>query len=280
MFALSLLLACILIAAWPLLKLPSIRPLLAGAAGSGCMALGATLVGLVTSGFLQMPLAASTANAAENLPTVEKSTPSKSPDATSSDPEIESTSPDTVVIPLGRPDWVEKEPNLSGEVHTIAVSSGPFKRESDCSRALAKEMVKATREYIVDQLGSDLAAQFIRYDAATIQKRFVKPSNIYHEEITVSFGTMHQTHALLEFDVKFRKELEGRWAKVRGASRLSQLGLFAGAGLLLIGSIFGYFRLDNATRGYYTGRLQFVTAAAILAVVGAGAVVAQWITWL
>ena len=59
-----------------------------------------------------------------------------------------------------------------------------------------------------------------------------------------------------------------------------RLGLFAGAALLLLASVFGYFRLDNATRGYYTGRLQFMTAAAILAVVGAGAVLAQWIHWL
>jgi hypothetical protein len=39
-------------------------------------------------------------------------------------------------------------------------------------------------------------------------------------------------------------------------------------------------RLDNATRGYYTGRLQFMTAATILGVIGAGAVLAQWIHWL
>jgi hypothetical protein len=61
---------------------------------------------------------------------------------------------------------------------------------------------------------------------------------------------------------------------------LTQLGLFAGAGLLLIGSIFSYFRLDNATRGYYTGRLQFLTAAAILAVIGGGVFAARWIHWL
>jgi len=67
---------------------------------------------------------------------------------------------------------------------------------------------------------------------------------------------------------------------VRATSRLAQTGLLSGGVLLLLGSIFGYFRLDNATRGYYTGRLQFMTAAAILAVVGAGAVLAQWIHWL
>ena len=42
---------------------------------------------------------------------------------------------------------------------------------------------------------------------------------------------------------------------IRANSRLTQLGLFAGAGLLFLGSVFGYFRLDNATRGYYTGSL-------------------------
>jgi hypothetical protein len=47
-----------------------------------------------------------------------------------------------------------------------------------------------------------------------------------------------------------------------------------------LGSVFGYFRLDNATRGYYTGRLQFMAAAAILAIVGAGALLGRWITWL
>ena len=46
------------------------------------------------------------------------------------------------------------------------------------------------------------------------------------------------------------------------------------------GSVFSYFRLDNATRGCYTGRLQFLTAAAILAVIGGGVFAARWIHWL
>ena len=45
-------------------------------------------------------------------------------------------------------------------------------------------------------------------------------------------------------------------------------------------AVFGYFRVDNATRGYYTGRLQFLSAAAILAIVGAGVFCARWIYWL
>ena len=38
-------------------------------------------------------------------------------------------------------------------------------------------------------------------------------------------------------------------------------------GVLLLALMFGYFKLDTATKGYYTGRLQMGLAAAILAVV-------------
>lgn len=298
MLAMMLLIACLVVAGWPLFTHPRIRPLLTGAAGSTCMLIGATTAGLTAGGIFQLPALTGELYAFDNHPAVERAAdlPATESSATESsatessapklstpkaaDPQIESTSPDQVVIPPGRPEWVEKEPNLNGAVHTIAVSSGPFKTETECRRALDKELVKATRNYIVEQLGSDLAAQFIQYDARTIRQRLLKPSNIYNEEITVSFGPMHQTHAVLEFDSKFRKQLSTRWDKVRGASRLTQAGLFAGAALLLVGSIFGYFRTDNATRGYYTGRLQFMTAAAILAILSAGVVVARFITWL
>ena len=67
---------------------------------------------------------------------------------------------------------------------------------------------------------------------------------------------------------------------IRKGTLTPDFGLFSGGVLLLVGSIFSYFRLDNATRGYYTGRLQFLMAAAILAIVGAGALVSRWIVWL
>src|SRR5205085_5286398 len=129
-------------------------------------------------------------------------------------------------------------------------------------------------------LGREVAPQLLRYDARTIRKRFLKDENKYHDVARYSVGWMHENFALLEFGPEFRNELDRRWTQVRATSRLAQTGLVSGAGLLLLGSIFGYFRLDNATRGYYTGRLQFMTAAAILAIVGAGAVLAQWIHWL
>lgn len=188
--------------------------------------------------------------------------------------------PEGVVIPHGRPSWVESPPMHVGEVHTSAVSSGPFARIQDCWHALDQELVKATDEYINEHLGQSYASQFINYDAKTIRTRFLKPENIYHEQIVVSIGPMHQVHALLEFKPEFRSELDGRWAQFTRFSRLTQVGLGAFAVLALLGVVFGYFRLDNATRGYYTGRLQFLTAAAILAIVGVGVVAARWVVWM
>ena len=65
-----------------------------------------------------------------------------------------------------------------------------------------------------------------------------------------------------------------------GACRLLQTGLGAGMALLVLSTLFGYFKLDTATRGYYTLRLQFATAGAILAIVAVSLIVANWIPWL
>ena len=163
---------------------------------------------------------------------------------------------------------------MTGDAQQYAVSSEPWHSKTEARRKLDEALVAQTTDYITEHLGSSLATKFpsLHYDAKTIRQRFVKSENIYDETIiSPSVGPMHQLHALLEFGPSFRDELDEKWAEVCATSRLFQAGLFSGAGLLLLASVFGYFRLDNATRGYYTGRLQFLTAAAILAVVGAGA---------
>jgi hypothetical protein len=281
---------CALVAAWPLLRLKQFRPALAGVTGSTCIGGGIAVIALLAGGFIELPQlalgSAALADEVESTPAdaEEAETSSSAPAAGSGasagdDPVIEAS--DELVIPPGRPEWVEAEPVLAGKLHTVAVSSGPFARSADCKRALDEQIVKAASDYIAEQLDSELARQLLRYDARTLRERFIRSDNVYHEVITtVSVGPMHQSHVLLEFGPDFRDEIERRWASVTATSRLSQVGLFAGGMLLLLGSVFSYFRLDNATRGYYTGRLQFLTAAAILAVVGAGALISRWITWL
>jgi len=274
-------LACLAIAAWPLLFLPRVRPLVARASGTGCICLGATVMGLVTSGFLPAVADDKPAEAAASKNTAEAPRAEAKRLAAEADPQIEAAA-DTVEIPPGRPSWVGSEPNTRGKVHAVAVSSGPYKKEGQAKRALDEAIEKATSDYIADQLGSERAALLLRYDAGTIKKRYLKDTNKYHDIARYSepVGEMHEHFALLEFGPEFRAELDERWTKVKATSRVLQTGLVSGAALLLLASVFGYFRLDNATRGYYTGRLQFMTAAAVLAVVGAGVIMARYIAWL
>ncbi|MCI0360189.1 MAG: hypothetical protein L0211_17060, partial [Planctomycetaceae bacterium] len=192
------------------------------------------------------------------------------------------TLPDgTIQIPAGRPWWVKEDakPVLTGSIHSIPVTSGPHKLTRDAQRGLEEALKRATDEYVADQLKSPLAANFVSYSLDSIQDRFVKQT--YNETLNfASVGLMEQRHALLQFDDGFRAELRHHWVGRIAESRLYQAGLIAAASLLLLGSVFSYFRLDNATRGYYTGRLQFMTAAAILAIIAFGAVAAFHFTWL
>jgi len=231
---------------------------------------------------LVLPLTCAVVTRADDKP-AEAAQPAELAEAIASgEPVVETT----VVIPPGRPKWVGSEPNLRGKIHSIAVSSGPYAVDAQSRKALDEEIVKATDNYIAEQLGSETAPKLLHlrwpedYSARTIRQRYVKHENSYHDVARYSVGWMHENFALVEFGPEFRNELDKRWTQVRATSRVAQTGLVSGAVLLLLSSVFGYFRLDNATRGYYTGRLQFMTAAAVVAVVGASAVLARWIPWL
>ena len=281
---LFVMLACAARAVWPMLQITKVRLTLLGATGGSCVMLGAALFAtalLSLPEFGQQVFAADTK--ADDSPTdatapaATESAPKQKP-APSTDPEIEVV-PNSVIIPPGRPAWVDSEPDYSSDVHTLYVGSGPFVSVAEANRALDKALEEATNDYVVEQLGSSFAKKILGYDAAKIKKRFVQ-KDLYREVITVSVGPMHQVHALLKFEPKFRADLEQRWAKVRGTSRLVQTGLFSAGGLLLLTTVFGFFRANQATRGTYARRLQFMTALAILAVIGFGLYFARHITWL
>jgi len=192
--------------------------------------------------------------------------------------------PPSPVATTSRPDWVESVPVLEGPVHRLAVRSEFQAREDDALRALDDELIKATRRYVADQLGSSKAPLFFALSLDEIKRRFTKPEYLYHEVGQFSFGNMHQYHTLLEFPQDFRQQLTDRWAQVRAAGNLVKIGGGAIGIMLLLIIVFGYFRLDTATRGYYTSRLQFLVAVAILALIVAGFVFARsttvWVQWL
>lgn len=218
---------------------------------------------------------------ADAKPVVDEETVGQ-PDTLSEDIAVETGE---VVIPP-RPDWVEAEDVRTGDVHTTAISSGPHETERECRKALDRELELAVSRYVDWYLGSVYAERFsastfVRYELDEIKRRLIPSDKMYHEVIKVSFGPMHQMHAQLAFDQEFRRELDSHrveldrhWREWIVKGRLLGTGLGFGLLLALMGVFLGFFRLDTATRGFYTGRLQWTAAAAILVLMAAGAVLA------
>jgi hypothetical protein len=189
-----------------------------------------------------------------------------------------------IIIPP-RPEWVEADEVQTGDIHTMAVSSGPHETERECRKALDRELQKAVDSYIDWHLGPVYderfrASKLVRYEVDEIKQRLILPGKIYHEVIQVSFGPMHQMHAQLTFDSAFRRELDSRrseleqhWKQWIVQQRLVAIAVGFGLLLALMGIVFTYFRLDTATRGFYSRRLKWAAAAGIAAVVAVAIVV-------
>jgi hypothetical protein len=183
-----------------------------------------------------------------------------------------------VTIPYdSRPEWVGLEKDYTGDVHRLPITAGPFVQKSECMHALDTEIEHAVSDYIKEYLGSPRAPIFISYDIDEIKGRLLSQDHIHDELIEVSLGPMHQVHALLEFDTAFRSELDDSWRDVQAGVRLSQTGLGAFGLLGLLVVVFGYFKLDTATRGYYSTRLQILASLAILSLIAAGMLFYGWI---
>lgn len=172
----------------------------------------------------------------------------------------------TVVIPPGRPAWVEAPAELDGPRPRMPVSSGPHPRRRECDKALDAEIEDAVHDFVNEHLGSSSASTLVHFSLKEIKQRLLKPENYYYETIQVSIGPMHQGHALLEFNDEFLAEINARWERIAAIRRLLQAGLVFVGALSFVGVLFGYLRLDTATKGHYTRRLQFMTAMAILAI--------------
>jgi uncharacterized integral membrane protein len=91
---------------------------------------------------------------------------------------------------------------------------------------------------------------------------------------------MVQSWVRLSIDQGFRSELDQRWSVERRKSRLVQTVLFGGGAMAVLALVFGFFSIDTATRGYYTGRLRLAVLTAILGVIVAGVLAARFVAWL
>ena len=180
-----------------------------------------------------------------------------------------------------RPDWVDRPPREEGPVHQVAVCSGPYLRSHDAHKELQQQLKRVTDEYINEFVGQDSASHWISWDTSRIGRELVAARNHFEEKvISPSFGVMYQSHALLEFGPEFHRQVDESWRQIQARARLVKMALGAAAVLGTLMLLFGFFQADTATRGFYSGRLKFGTAVAILGLIACGVYLARSIPWL
>lgn len=141
------------------------------------------------------------------------------------------------IIPPGRPSWVEQEPHWGhDQTYYVAVSSGPYDRGMDCRRALDVEISKALEQFAIELTGSDEAPKLIGSELETIKETVA--AEMYQEELTPSFGVMHQWHSLLKFDPAIQDQIRQFWYAQQRISRV----VYIGTGFLfLLGFLFIFY---------------------------------------
>lgn len=172
-----------------------------------------------------------------------------------------------------RPTWADEKGLVkSGSDYYATIKVGPF-HEDVLDREVAFALPAATYELvdtIVGQQGAgvrvDLPLHFIRDEL--IDDQWVGE----YESKRFDLLGMKEYYARLKFSEPARQEIRRRYNEAVVQQRLGYAGSMAGFLLLVLATLFGYLRLDTATRGYYSGRLKLAAAATILA--GSAATVA------
>lgn len=162
------------------------------------------------------------------------------------------------------PHWMDEPMGKRDGVYRTIATAGPYATPQECNQRLNEAIDEAVRNYIERFMSRRSPAQGeIELPPAFIHERIARDEWLQQSQYAV--GPMYNLHQLLIFDDGVNQEIDRRYRESQVAGRLASTG--AGAALLLglIGTMFGYLKLDTLTRGYYTGRLRVAATAAILA---------------
>jgi hypothetical protein len=169
------------------------------------------------------------------------------------------------------PAWLTSTPGLERDTYYTTVVVGPYKTIRECEEELPAELQKATNAYVDSYLGAG-ASKVVHIPPAYIQDHLVKDRYVQEfQSDTPTVGAMVNLHARLGFDRRIKTQMQRMHRDADVENRLLSVVGGAGAVLLVLGTLFGYLKLDTMTRGYYTRRLQFAAAIVILTTVAAGA---------
>lgn len=176
-----------------------------------------------------------------------------------------------------KPPWLENPPKFAGEVRRYVVSAGPYVTMAECEQALAREMREVVQTRLRDAVASYSGLRegewaynphidVVGMSDAVILREFC--ADEYVEKVDASVGDMLKAHALLEFGAHQDQLLVDYWKRWLRRGRVESAVILSSFAVLGLAFVFGLFKIDAWTRGYYTKRLFIGVPAFIIAVGG------------
>ncbi len=145
-------------------------------------------------------------------------------------------------------------------------SSGRFLLAHECQPSLQAAIANEVRNYVGLRLGTK-AEQRIDVPREWIESHVVKAGPLEQDVASATVdGGGKRLHALLVFDQRAQEDLKAmlRDRQVQNRSLFAMLVL--GGLVSVFGGVFGYLKVDTATKGYYSARLKFALAATLFLV--------------
>ncbi|MBI1900412.1 MAG: hypothetical protein HYS13_04760 [Planctomycetia bacterium] len=183
------------------------------------------------------------------------------------------------------PEWVKRGDDRVGTTDIHVLDSGPHVSQAEALQELRRRAVAYAEDYFEEVLTPSPQRHF-DVEPAFVEKAILKetwqtttqrtPAGEV-EEMVVVFGR-------LEFDQPTKGYLQQRWEATLATQQLLQIGLVVALVLTLVGTLYAYFRLDTATKGYYTWRLRLaafgIAVAACICAAGLGEQLARTSGWM
>jgi len=204
-----------------------------------------------------------------SAPTSELGDPATEKDAAAADTASSTTGTPSTSSQKNKPlpEWVTSPPKRVGTVYRRVIQSDPFTTVDECYVQLDQVMMRATSEYLDQLIGQHQLAS-MGITPGYIRQNICRDEYVEQVDVRSLAVPMKQVYLLMEFDDGVQQDLRRRWKESLLGQRLAMVGVGSGLILLVVGLVFSFFKLDTATKGFYTKRLIFgavtVTIVAVL----------------
>ncbi len=144
-----------------------------------------------------------------------------------------------------RPDWVDRPPQRIGNVYRIVVSSGLYKDEPECYRALEPLLSKVVQQRIEQLMPGNSVPELAQlgFGVEYVLRDLCVRDRAWTETSEASFGEMKQVHVQMQFGATQDKQLQTAFRNYQRQARVAKVGGFAGLGLGGLALLYGLLKI-------------------------------------